>query len=463
MKIRYIYLFIYILTAVATFSQIQRNLRLLANINLHSSDGDYSACWGYIAPDGRQYGILGCALGTSFIDITDTNNIREVAYLPGLNQVSCCREMKTYSHYVYIVADGIPSGLQIADLQYLPDSVVLLNTFFFNGFTRGHTIQVKDPSDPYLYVNAGDYLSGGLFILDLTHDPVIPRLRGSWQEHVVHDCRIYGDLIFACNIYNPPGKISVIDASDKDSLVTISSWINLPQPGPHNIAISPDGRYAFVTDEINGNPRLLKIWNIKDLNNVVKIAEWQPPGITTSIIHNVELYGNYLFAAHYTAGLRVIDATNPAQPTEVAYYDTYPQDNGFTFRGCWGVYVFPDNKIIASDMQTGLYVFRADLPSSPITNEIPTTYRLRQNYPNPFNSSTVIEVDLPVNSDINLTVYNTTGQKIATIADGFALKGKKTYRFDPADLASGVYFCKLTVSGLSKVIYSSGIRMVYLK
>ena len=244
--------------------------------------------------------------------------------------------MKVYSHYCYIIADAIPSGLQIIDLQYLPDSVSLVNTFFFNGFTRGHTIQVESPNDPYLYISAGDYNIGGLFVLDLSIDPVNPIKRGEWETFVVHDCRIINDTIFACNIYSPPGTISVIDAVNKNALVTITSWQNLPDPGPHNLALTADRRFAFVTDEIGGNPRLLKIWNISDLNNPVKIAEWQPNGITTSIIHNVELFGSYLFAAHYTAGLRVINVSNPYAPSESAWYDTYPLDDGFTYDGCWG-------------------------------------------------------------------------------------------------------------------------------
>lgn len=438
-------------------------MRLLANINNHSQDGEYSACWGYVAPDGREYGILGCAKGTAFIDITDTNNIREVAYLPGLDQASCCREMKTYSHYAYIIADGIPSGLQIVDLQYLPDSVKLMNTFFFDGFTRGHTIQVKNSSDPFLYINAGDYLTGGLFILDLSQDPVNPIRRGTWQEHVVHDCRVVDNYIFACNIYDPPGTISVINAEDKDNLYTIASWVNLPEPGPHNIAISNDNRFAYVTDEINGSPRLLKIWNIEDLSNVIKIAEWQPPGITTSIIHNVELYGNYLFAAHYTAGLRVIDVTNPYNPVEKAFYDTYPEDNGFTFNGCWGVYIFPSEKIIASDRSTGLYVFRTNFPLRYTPAQIPDNFSLKQNYPNPFNNLTTIEVDLPENVFLKLIVYNSTGQKILTLAEDFTLKGKKFFTFSSEDLASGIYFCNMTAFKYPSGFYRSSIKMVLLK
>lgn len=444
------------------FSQQSKNMRMLANINNHSADGEYSACWGYTAPDGREYGILGCAKGTAFIDITDTNNIYEAAYLPGLNLPSCCREMKVFSHYAYVVADGIASGLQIIDLQYLPDSVHLVNTFYFGGFTMGHTISIEGP---YLYINAGDYNIGGMFVLDLSANPVNPVKRGEWQDYVVHDSRIVNDTIFACNIYNPPGRISVIDARNKDNLVTIAYWENIPNPGPHNIAISPNRKYAFVTDEIGGNPRLLKIWDISNLSNVIKIAEWQPTGITTSIIHNVELFGRYLFAAHYTAGLRVVDVSNPFDPREAAYYDTYPANDGFTYNGCWGTYIFNSEKIIASDRSTGLYVFRTDFPLKDKNPEIAEKFSLSQNFPNPFNPVTTIKYSLKLDSYVTLKVYDAVGRLVSTIIDGNVQAGNHSITFDSKFLASGVYFYNLIATykdGVTKTFNESS-KMIVLK
>ncbi len=451
-----------VLSQLPLAAQNSSNMRKLANLNDHRADGEYSACWGYTAPNGREYAILGCAKGTAFIDITDTNNIYEAAYLPGLDQASCCREMKVFSHYAYVVADGIPSGLQIIDLQYLPDSVRLVNTYFVGDFTMGHTIS---QSGPYLYIHGGDYNIGGVFVLDLSIDPVNPVKRGEWEEYVVHDSRIVNDTIFACNIYNPPGRITVIDARNKDNLTTIGYWENVPSPGPHNIAISDNMKYAFVTDEIGGNPRLLKIWDISNLNNVIKIAEWQPPGITTSIIHNVELFGRYLFAAHYTAGLRVIDISNPFGPVEAAYYDTFPENDGFTFEGCWGPYIFNSEKIIASDRNTGLYVFKTNFPLKEKNPAIAESFALGQNFPNPFNPVTTIKYSLKFDSYVTLRIYDAAGRLCATVIDGNVQSGNRQINFDGSRFASGVYFYNLTATyreGVTKVFNESN-KMILLK
>ncbi len=450
------------LLSITTYAQNTQNMRMLANIDNHHGDGEYSACWGYTAPDGREYGILGCAKGTAFIDITDTNNIYEAAYLPGLEMPSCCREMKVFSHYAYVVADGIPSGLQIIDLQYLPDSVRLVNTYFVGDFTMGHTISIEGP---YLYINAGDYNIGGLFVLDLSIDPVNPVKRGEWEEYVVHDSRIINDTIFACNIYYPPGRISVIDATNKDNLRTIAFWENVPSPGPHNIAISENRRYAFVTDEIGGNPRLLKIWDISNLNNAVKIAEWHPPGITTSIIHNVELFGRYLFAAHYTAGLRVVDVSNPFGPVEAAFYDTFPDNDNFTFEGCWGAYIFNSEKIIASDRNTGLYVFRTNFPLKEKNPAIAENFLLGQNFPNPYNPVTTIKYSLKSDSYVTFRIYNVTGKLVSTIIDGNIAAGNRQVVLNGSNFASGVYFYNMIATYRDGVIktFSESKKMILLK
>jgi len=346
-------LFILSISAVSHAQLGNNNMYLLSNQNTHSTP--YSAVWGYVAPDGREYAILGCFDGTSFVDITDADNIHQVGFVPSTNPASgnnLWREMKTYSHYAYIVSEVGSSGIQIVDLQYLPDSVHYVKKFLPAGYSTTHTIS---QSGPYLYVN-GASIGQGITIYDLSIDPETPVKRGAYNNDYVHDCRVINDTIYSANIY--AGKVSIINAVNKDSLNRVTSFSNLPGSGPHNTAITPDRKYILVTDEIGTAPFRLKLWNIEDLGNITFVSNWQPTGITTSIVHNVEVYGNYALIGHYSAGIRLVDISNPAVPSEVAWYDTYPSDNDQSYEGCWGGYMFPSGKIAASDRSTGLYVLK---------------------------------------------------------------------------------------------------------
>ena len=118
-----------------SFSQLaNQNTYLLKNIDV--AGRSYSALWGYTAPNGREYAIIGYNRGTSYVDITDSANIREVDTISGVN--SSWREMKTYSHYAYIVSEGTNSSLQIVDLQNLPDSAHLVGVWSYSGDTKTH-------------------------------------------------------------------------------------------------------------------------------------------------------------------------------------------------------------------------------------------------------------------------------------------------------------------------------------
>ncbi len=72
-------------------------------------------------------------------------------------------------------------------------------------------------------------------------------------------------------------------------------------------------------------------------------------------------------------------------------------------------------------------------------------FQLKQNYPNPFNPTTTIEFVAAANTKAQVDIYNIAGQKVARIFDQRVKKGH-TYlvNFDGSNLASGIYFYRLT-------------------
>jgi subtilisin family serine protease len=67
--------------------------------------------------------------------------------------------------------------------------------------------------------------------------------------------------------------------------------------------------------------------------------------------------------------------------------------------------------------------------------------------PNPFREQTTIRYRLPSESSVQLKVYDTLGRQVATLLDTRKKAGTHRVQFSARDLASGVYFGRLTVDG----------------
>ncbi|MBO6534803.1 MAG: T9SS type A sorting domain-containing protein [Balneolaceae bacterium] len=75
--------------------------------------------------------------------------------------------------------------------------------------------------------------------------------------------------------------------------------------------------------------------------------------------------------------------------------------------------------------------------------------RLYQNYPNPFNPSTTIQFSLQIQSLVKLEVFDIKGHLIETIVESQLPMGIHSYTFDGSNIASGIYFYKLTTDDQS--------------
>ena len=82
----------------------------------------------------------------------------------------------------------------------------------------------------------------------------------------------------------------------------------------------------------------------------------------------------------------------------------------------------------------------------------PAVFELLPNFPNPFNPETTIQYALPQASDVHLVVYNTLGQAVRILMEGFQPAGLQGVTWDGRDengqkAASGVYLYQLEVAG----------------
>lgn len=80
---------------------------------------------------------------------------------------------------------------------------------------------------------------------------------------------------------------------------------------------------------------------------------------------------------------------------------------------------------------------------------LPKDFALEQNYPNPFNPVTIVNIQLPFDSYVNMKVYNVLGQEVATLVSGMQEAGYRSVSFDGSNLPSGVYFYRMTAGNFS--------------
>jgi hypothetical protein len=89
--------------------------------------------------------------------------------------------------------------------------------------------------------------------------------------------------------------------------------------------------------------------------------------------------------------------------------------------------------------------------------KMPASYSL-YNYPNPFNPVTIINYEIAIMNDVELSVYNLHGQKIVTLVNSRQNAGTHQVEWYAKDFASGVYYYRLEAGD-----YMDVKKMVLLK
>ena len=69
---------------------------------------------------------------------------------------------------------------------------------------------------------------------------------------------------------------------------------------------------------------------------------------------------------------------------------------------------------------------------------------LFNNYPNPFNPRTTIYYSLPKSGKVQLSIYDLKGYEVARLIDGEQPAGYRQVTWDASEVASGIYFYRLT-------------------
>ncbi len=102
-------------------------------------------------------------------------------------------------------------------------------------------------------------------------------------------------------------------------------------------------------------------------------------------------------------------------------------------------------------------------PVVEIDGPLPVEFVLNQNFPNPFNPSTSITFSLPVNSNVQISLYNTLGQKIAELVNLNFPAGTHQVDYTVKGLSSGTYIYVINASGSNGTNFYAAKKLTIMK
>jgi len=378
------------------------NMDLLAHIPLGDFSSKPSAAsdvWGHVdLNDGSEYALIGLLNGIAIVNVTNPSSPIEVGIIAGKN--SSWRDIKVYQYfdtndneykaYAYATIDSTVDNVTIIDLNNLPHSVSLeeknnavavahnvyisnvdhtLNLALTNltptlqliGANRYegafHSYSLKDP-------NTLTQLENQVFGNDYTHDGTSLTLNDNRCPNSLIVCTIFIDFnedeMKLWDITNP-------DVTDHLSTTTYSD-VPVSSQYVHSGWGTEDKKFIFLHDEYDeqkaGLNSTVRIFSIDDLSNPVQVGQWTGP--TRAIDHNGFVRGNRYYMSNYERGLTVLDISDPANPEQVGFFDTYTPSDNAVFAGAWGVYPYlPSGNILVSDINSGLYIIKDNTKTSP--------------------------------------------------------------------------------------------------
>lgn len=381
-----------------------------AELGAESNDNVSAAVndiWGWIDPQtDREYALVGLTDGVSIVDVTNpiepivvakaleisSQNKSEGPVMQhhddgdGFKETSKRRDIKVYQNYMYVVTEQ-DHGMQVFDLTRLRNinntPAQLREDFHYTRFGNAHNIAINEETG-FAYVvgsTRGETCAelGGLHMINLHDNPLQPSFAGCYIDEeaggitrngYIHDtqCVIYEgvdgrfsgqEICFSSS----EQTLLITNVSDKSNSATISNTTYSGVNYAHQGWLTEDHRYFFMNDELDelktSNNTRTFVWNLDNLEAPEFLGFYEHS--TTSIDHNLYIKNNLMYQANYTAGLRILDVTNPLPGVvnEIGFFNTTPTNNEPEFAGAWSVYPWlTDNKIIVSDIHNGLFILR---------------------------------------------------------------------------------------------------------
>lgn len=411
----------------------------------------------------------------SFAVIADTTDLMTRFHLDDLQNVM---QMQLANNKIFALSSS--GDFYVLDSGPTPGQI---NSYLLGG--------ARFIVDGNLMAKYGVSSTVSLYLIDSNYQPVYI---GDIPESVLQSNGRYSDVHFRSNLLiipAAPRDLRVYDISDPYNPVLVNSYVLPPLTRDvvfeEDLAVfytqfptiglvtfdlntlSPLDSLTFVGQsfgnlEISGD-KIFMLEGSLSGTNVQIVDASQPDDLQLAGVINVEpvlpgmgfdqpilemsALGDTLLLG-LKDGIVVYDVGDPHNPREIAGRRSGLEVLGMAWEGPL-LYMVERGD---TEFGAGYYVLEYDstitgFGDKPPTVSLPSDFKLYQNYPNPFNPTTTISWQLPVASQVELTIYNLLGQKIRTLVDGRQPAGFHQVEWDGRDdagrqVASGVYFYRLT-------------------
>jgi hypothetical protein len=270
------------------------------------------------------------------------------------------------------------------------------------------------------------------------------------------------------------GKTGAVHIGDPDTLkiigdITLAAWIKI---GPatenwQNIIVKGHGTGENVL-RVDGNGHPTQIWcgSYDVADHMVKSEDLTDDQLNIWIhvvgVYSTDLWLLYIngeWVAEAPDAVGAVSADRPwAIGARASLDGTYPSERHFEG-------LIDDARIynvaLSADEVSQLYTTLTAVNERSRT--VPTEFTMSQNYPNPFNPQTHIDYQIPQTTNVNISVYNVSGQLVTTLVNEVKSPGSYSVSWNATNqnglqISSGIYIARMVSNN-----YSSTSKLILLK
>ncbi len=239
--------------------------------------------------------------------------------------------------------------------------------------TVTHVVDVTDPDAPALVAElpAASHtvlLDGTIAYLapdgppvkiyDLA-DPRAPRLLSTIADHTAHDVVVADGTAYLSEAFV---GVVALDVADPAAPTLVATADDVNRYWHHAWPTSVAGRRLLLSGD-EGNATVVRVLDATPgATFLATVGEWNSPRELVSI-HNFQAIATRAYVAHYQDGVRVLDLSDPAHPTPVAYFNTWREHSGPAggFTAAFGVTVdAARGRLYVADSIRGLMILAGD-------------------------------------------------------------------------------------------------------